>query len=213
MGRPVQLCIVFDSNERLWLKLDELAGLLGYRAPRAAVLLHVHHSCTCTWSELSEGKNYPPSTLFISEVGIHNLLCKTRFDKASILQRWFVEEIVPVARRGIVTSDSFGYIYVAYTPQSTGTFQIFTTDNIEQELNAMKTTNKCEWRVLLKLECKNRARMLQDIYLLMGRYRVTKTFFCFASIEHANYICAAAYSELLNQRALHDPNDGIYINK
>lgn len=208
MGRLVTLHIAFDRYERLWVKSDEIITLTGYRSP----LLYIHDSAMCTWSDLSATETWPSSTLFINEMGVHNLLSNTRVHQSSILQRWFVEEIVPMARRALILNDTFGYIYVVHTPQLIGTYQIFTTDNIEHQLHELKTIHNSEWRILQKFECENRLRMLQDIFLVISRYRVSSTVFSLGSVEQANYICNAAYIELLKQRALYQPNDGIYIN-
>lgn len=81
--------VFVDAADNVWFKSDEIAALLDYANPQRAAYIKVDEIERRSWSELcSDFSCCSPSTLFVTELGVHQLLLQSSKVESLKLTRW-----------------------------------------------------------------------------------------------------------------------------
>lgn len=93
--------VFVDAADNVWFKSDEIAALLDYANPQRAAYIKVDEIERRSWAELcSDFSCCSPSTVFVTELGVHQLLLHSSKVESLKLTRWVTKKMsrdLPIA--------------------------------------------------------------------------------------------------------------------
>lgn len=88
-GASYSFHVFVDAANNVWFKSDEIAALLDYANPQRAAYIKVDEIERRSWADLcSDFSCCSPSTLFVTELGVHQLLLRSSKVESLKLTRW-----------------------------------------------------------------------------------------------------------------------------
>lgn len=95
-GASYSFHVFVDAADNVWFKSDEIAALLEYANPQRAAYIKVDEVERRNWAELcNDFSCCSPSTLFVTESGMHQLLLRSSKVESLQFTRWIARKMLP----------------------------------------------------------------------------------------------------------------------
>ena len=88
-----------DDDFQIWFKAKEVAEILGYKKPDAAIKRHVKENHKKKILTKQNKSKFTSMTYFIDEPGFYQLSLRSRLPKAEIFQEWVCSTVLPSIRK------------------------------------------------------------------------------------------------------------------
>ena len=100
------------KKDQLYFKAKEVAEVLGYSNTKKAIIDHVSDKNKKTWAELKVALNHSPlnaqpTTVYVTEPGLYQLIFKSHLPAAKEFQKWVFEVVLPELRKSRYTKTMF----------------------------------------------------------------------------------------------------------
>lgn len=104
-----RICVIIDEDYNPWFYGSQLAALMGYKRPNHVLLIHVKDKYKKAYKELKhknnkhkiffDGRAYKKTTIFIDELGLYQLISRSRLPCVDKFREWLFEDLLPEIKK------------------------------------------------------------------------------------------------------------------